>query len=302
MIGWAVLGGALLAFIIVDTVAGRWHRSGTVARLHVTPARSGTPGQVLVAFPGYTMSGELLGAAFAPHLSEHDAMVVVEYAQRGVDVDAIYAAVLAELVRLAGSGGGTATGTPPALRVFGGSMGGMCAKHFLDRYHRDGAPYGKVVLVVDTSPSRVADVRRPRWLMALGRWYLGGPAGSAVWALASRLEPRPVAEPDADPVLIAAFRRATARVGLPAIASQAAYIAGFPGLSAGELVRVAERVVYLHATDPHRDPVIRVGPAIDGWRYAFPGLAARCIDERHGRWHLPLIERPAETVRAILAS
>ena len=71
-----VLGGALLAFIIVDTAAGRWHRSGTVARLHVTPARSGTPGQVLVAFPGYTMSGELLGAAFAPHLSEHDAMVV----------------------------------------------------------------------------------------------------------------------------------------------------------------------------------------------------------------------------------
>src|SRR5436305_998009 len=88
-----------------------------------------------------------------------------------------------------------------------------------------GAMIGWAVLVVDTSPSRVADVRRPRWLMALGRWYLGGPAGSAVWALASWLEPRPVAEPDADPVLIAAFRRATARVGLPAIASQAAYIA-----------------------------------------------------------------------------
>jgi hypothetical protein len=218
-------------------------------------------------------------------------MVVVEYAERGVDVEQIYAAVMAAVARLGA----------PALRVYGGSMGGMCAKHFLDRYHRDGARYGKVVLLIDTSPSRPTDVKRPRWLMALGRWYLGGPTGSVIWALASRLEPRPVAEPHADPRVIAAFRRATAWVGLPAIASQAAYIAGFPGLAGAELVPVAERVSYLHGTGHARDPVIRVGRAIAGWRHAFPDLRVVRIEARQGRWHLPLIERPRETVRAILA-
>jgi hypothetical protein len=283
---------AVIGFVLVDTLAGRhWHRRGTQARLHVTPARSGQPEQVIVAFPGYTMAGSLLSAAFAPHLGEHDAMVVVEYAERGVDIEQIYRAVMAEVAAIGA----------PALRVYGGSMGGMCAKHFLDRYHRDGARYGKVVFLVDTAPSRPADVKRPRWLMALGRWYLGGPVGSAIWSAVSWLEPRPVAEPYADPQIISAFRRATARVGLPAIASQAAYIAGFVGLGGNELVPVAERVAFLHGYGHAGDPVIRVGRAITGWRHAFPDLRVISIDARQGRWHLPLIERPRETVRAILA-
>jgi hypothetical protein len=283
--------GALVVFVLIDAVLGRWHRTGTDARLYVTPARSGTPTQALVAFPGYTMPGGILSAAFAPHLGADDAMVVVEYAQRGVDPDAIHRAVMAELTGLGA----------PTLRVYGGSMGGMCAKHFLDRYLRDGAPYGKVVLVVDTSPSGPADVRRPRWLMALGRWYLGGPVGSGIWALASVFEPRPVPEPTADAGLVAAFRRANARAGMPAIASQAAYIARFPALAQDELVPTAERFVYLHGDGYDRDPVIRVGRAIEGWRSAYPALKPVRIDERQGRWHLPLIERPGETVRAILA-
>src|SRR6266536_1667132 len=248
---------AVIGFVLVDTFAGRhWHRRGTQARLHVTPARSGKPEQVIVAFPGYTMAGSLLSAAFAPHLGEHDAMVVVEYAERGVDIEQIYRAVMAEVAAIGA----------PALRVYGGSMGGMCAKHFLDRYHRDGARYGKVVFLVDTAPSGPADVKRPRWLMALGRWYHGGPVGSAIWSAVSYLEPRPVAEPHG-----------------------------------GELVPVAERVSFLHGHGHANDPVIRVGRAIKGWRQAFPDLKVTTINARKGRWHLPLIERPRETVRAILA-
>ncbi len=57
----------------------------------------------------------------------------------------------------------------------------------------------------------------------------------------SWLEPRPVAEPEADPRVISAFRRATAQVGLPAIATQAAYIAGFSGLRINELVAAPRR-------------------------------------------------------------
>src|SRR5262249_4474143 len=154
----------------------------------------------------------------------------------------------------------------PKLRVYGGSMGGMCAKHFLDRYHRDGARYGKVVLLIDTSPTHAGDVKRPRWLMTLGRWYRGGPLSSALWSLVAGLEPGRVAEPGADRRIISAFRRATARVGLPAIASQAAYIAAFSGLRGNELVPVAERVSFLHGRGHASDPVIRVGRAIAGWR------------------------------------
>jgi hypothetical protein len=287
----AIATVAVIGFVFADAFAGRWHRRGTVARLHITPARSGSPEQVIVAFPGYTMAGSLLSAAFAPHLGEHDAMIVVGYAERGVDIDQIYDAVMAEVAVIGA----------PALRVYGGSMGGMCAKHFLDRYHRDGAKYGKVVFLVDTAPSHATDVKRPRWLMALGRWYQGGPVGSAIWAAASYLEPRPVAEPHADPAIIRAFHRATAQVGLPAIASQAAYIASFVGPVAGELVPVAERVSFLHGYGHAHDPVIRVGRAIIGWRYAFPDLKVTAINARQGRWHLPLIERPSETVHAILA-
>jgi hypothetical protein len=287
----AITAVAVVGFVLADAFVGRWHRRGTAARLHVTPARSGSPKQVIVAFPGYTMAGSLLSAAFAPHLGDHDAMVVVEYAERGVDIDQIYQAVMAEVAAIGA----------PSLRVYGGSMGGMCAKHFLDRYHRDGARYGKVVFLVDTAPSQPADVKRPHWLMALGRWYQGGPVGSAIWSAVSHLEPRPVAEPYADPTVIRAFRRATAQVGLPAIASQAAYIASFVALVAGELVPVAERVSFLHGHGHASDPVIKVGRAIIGWRHAFPDLRVITINARQGRWHLPLIERPRETVNAILA-
>jgi hypothetical protein len=76
---------------------------------------------------------------------------------------------------------------------------------------------------------------------------------------------------------------------------------GFPGLRGEELVAVAERVSFLHGHGPTRDPVIRVGRAIAGWRHAFPELRVVTIHARQGRWHLPLIERPKETVHAILA-
>lgn len=288
---WLLVAAAVVGCLVLDAMVGRWHRPGRLAKLHVTPARSGSPEQVIVAFPGYTMAGDLLSAAFARHLGKHDAMVVVQYAERGVDVEQIYQSVMAEVARVGA----------PKLRVYGGSMGGMCAKHFLDRYHRDGAPYGKVVLLIDTSPTHAGDVKRPRWLMALGRWYRGGPLSSALWSLVSWLEPRPVAEPGADRRIISAFRWATARVGLPAVASQAAYIAAFSGLRSNELVPVAERVSFLHGRGHARDPVIRVGRAIAGWRHAFPDLRVVTIHARQGRWHLPLIERPRETVRAILA-
>jgi len=50
---------------------------------------------------------------------------------------------------------------PLELRVYGGSMGGMVSKLFLDRYRQDGAPYGKATLILDTAPAGRNDVKRP---------------------------------------------------------------------------------------------------------------------------------------------
>src|SRR5262249_37130416 len=161
-----------------------WYHADTAAGLQVTPARSGPAAQVLVVFPGFAMPGDLLSQAFAPYLGPGDAMIVIRYAQRGIDIGEIYDAVAAEGRRLA----------PAALRVYGGSMGGMCARDFLDRYARDGTPLGRAVLVLDTAPSSVADVRQPRSLFGVTAWYRGGPVSSAVWAVAAEQQSRPPGE------------------------------------------------------------------------------------------------------------
>ena len=110
---WVVPVVAFAGCLVLDALAGRWHRRGRLARPHVTLARSGRPQQVIVAFPGYTMAGHLLSAAFAPCLGEDDAMIVVQYAERGIDVEQIYQAVMVEVARIGA----------PRLRVYGGSMG-----------------------------------------------------------------------------------------------------------------------------------------------------------------------------------
>jgi hypothetical protein len=61
-------------------------------------------------------------------------------------------------------------------------------------------------------------------------------------------------------------------------------------------------VVYLEAMDADRDPLIRVSDAIVSWRVAFDDLKIVPITGRNGRWHVPLIERPKESVAAILAA
>ena len=143
---------------------------------------------------------------------------------------------------------------------------------------------------MDTSPSRVADVRRPRWLMALGRWYLGGPAGSAVWALASVTAlldgPGPPSDPELRPALELIRRCVLRFLTMPS--------------TSRDLLEKALELPLDERARMAADLLESLSEAEEGVEAAW--TAARCIDERHGRWHLPLIERPAETVRAILAS
>jgi hypothetical protein len=89
---------------------------------------------------------------------------------------------------------------------------------------------------------------------------------------------------------------------MPAATSQACFIAQFRPLVADELVGVAQQVVYLQGYPPEDDPLIRISESIAAWRAAFPNLVVITIQGRAGRWHLPLVERPGETVRALIAA
>jgi hypothetical protein len=290
--GAGLVIATVLALLAADGLAGAVYRTSTAASVQVTAARSGAAEQAVVVFPGYIMSGEQLSRAFAPFLPAGDAMVVADYAERGVDMDGLYREVTAalEVIR------------PARVRVYGASMGGLCAKQFLDRYARDGSPYGPAVLVLDTAPDSAARIKRPGWVFGLSSWYRGGPLTSAGWALLNQLGAQPTPEDGADLRVVDEARRYSTWVGMPALTSQADFLGAAPALRDGELTGRAERVVYLHGRDPADDPLVWVADSMVQWRRAFPGLVEVIVDGRAGAWHIPLIERPGETMTALLSA
>jgi hypothetical protein len=287
---WLALAGPIL--LTVDAVMGFAYRTNTNADVKVIFPRSGATHRAIVVFPGYIMPGGILGQAFAPYVADDDAMVLVNYAERGVNVSQIYARVMAALHAL----------RPVELRVYGASMGGMLSKCFLDHYRQEGAPYGKVTLILDSAPAGRSDVKRPSFLLDVSCWYRGGPLSSALWALASNFGTKPPPENDSNQEIVNADRYAGAWIGMPAATSQACFIARFDQLKKDELLDVAEQVLYLQGHSPDDDPLIRISDAITGWRVAFPNLVVITVRGREGRWHLPLMEYPRETVRAMTAA
>ncbi|SDT35189.1 hypothetical protein [Actinoplanes derwentensis] len=287
-----------LAFSLVvtllgaDALASAFYLTGDTAGLVTVGARSATTREALVVFPGYGMPGDLLSEAFAPYLPEDEALIVVRYAERGIDMDDIYQRIMAELRRLG----------PGEVKLYGASMGGMCARNFLERYRWDGAPFGAVSLVLDSAPSAASRIRRPGWAFGVASWYGGGPLSTATWAAVSAVSPKPPPETDADPALVAEARHAGAWIGTPALASQAHFIARFPPLRGNELVGVVTRATYLRGTGPGMDPLVMIDASLADWRRAFPDLTVRTVTARDPRWHLPIIERPHETMNVILAA
>lgn len=275
----------------MDALLGLAYRTDTSASLTINYPRSGKTHRAIVVFPGYVMPGRTLARAFAPYVADDDAMVVVNYAERGVNVPQIYAKVMAALQPL----------RPVELRVYGASMGGMLSKLFLDRYRQGGAAYGKVTLILDSAPADPHNLKRRSFLLHLSCWYRGGPLSSALWAAISQCGAKPPTEDDVSQDLVRAARHAGAWVGMPAATSQACFIAKFGPLKAGELLDVAQQAVYLQGYSPGLDSVLRISEAIAGWRVAFPNLIVITLQRRSGRWHLPLVEYPHETVRAMIA-
>ena len=288
---WLVPVG-LPVLLAVDALVGLAYRTNTSADVTVIPPRSGTTRRAIVIFPGYIMPGGTVGRAFAPYVADDDALVAINYAERGVNVSQIYDEVMAALSKL----------EPVELRLYGASMGGMLSKLFLDHYRRAGVPYGKVTLILDSAPSDRSNIRRPAFLLDLGCWYRGGPLSSALWAAVSHFGRKPPTEIGVSLGLVSEARQAGAWVGTPAATSQACFIARFGRLTPGELLGVAQQVVYLQGFSPDDDPLVRISDAIAGWRVGFPDLKVVTLQGRYGRWHLPLMEYPRATVRAMSAA
>jgi pimeloyl-ACP methyl ester carboxylesterase len=275
----------------VDALLGVAYRTDTNADVKVVVPRSGTAHRVIVVFPGYIMPGDTLSRAFAPYIAADDAIIAIDYAERGVDASQIFDKVMAALDTL----------KPVELRVYGASMGGMLSKLFLDRYRQAGMPYGKVTLILDSAPASRDNIKRPSFLFDISCWYRGGPLSSAVWAAFSQFGTQPPAEDDAHLDIVRAARRTGAWVGMPAATSQACFIAKFGPLKEGELLDVAQQVVYLQGYSPDDDPLVRISDAIAGWRVAYQNLEVVTLQGRDGRWHLPLVEYPRVTVQAMIA-
>ncbi len=288
LIAWSALA-AVPGLLIVDAVTGLAYRTGTDAEVRIVTPRSGSTNRAIVVLPGYIMSGAILGAAFAPYIDDSDAMVVVSYAERGVDPSQIFGKVMAAI----------GTVKPHALIVYGASMGGMVGALFLDRYRQAGAPYGPLTLIFDSSPAGRASVKRSSFLFDASCWYRGGLLSSAVWALASGLSSKPPVDPTAQPQLVSAAHHFGAWVGMPAITSQACFIGKFTPPDNLRQAGLVRKVEYLQGSNPSDDPLIRILAAISLWRGAFPDLEVVTVPGREGRWHLPLIESPQGTAQTI---
>jgi hypothetical protein len=289
---WLLLISVVLGLLFADVVSGLFFRTDDQSKVWIVGPQSGRPALAIVVFPGYIMPGDTLARAFAPFLPADDALVVVQYAERGVIPQQISANVIAALRRV----------KPRKVLVYGASMGGMIGKLFLDDYRAAGVPYGKVIFVLDTAPAAKRDVRRPSALFNVGCWYRGGFLSSAAWALVAALQPEPPIESQASPTLVQAAHRAGGWVGMPALSSQACFISRFPALKQGELSGVVSHFTYLQSNDPAADPLVSISQATTTWRTAMSGLDVVTIRQRPGKYHLPLVEYPHATMTAILST
>lgn len=280
-----VLAVAVVAALIaVDAAASPFYRTDNTASLVSVPPRSGRLSTLMVIFPGYLMPAADVGRAFAPHLDAATGLLIIQYAERGVDPEAIRNSLVPQFRNLA----------PERIVFYGASMGGMCAYDVLRRLSSNDVP---ISLVLDTAPASREDVRRPAWSFAFAPIYRGGPLASGIWrALANLPATHPVPEPATDPDIIANSRRRYATVGMPAVTSQAEYIGTFALLPPAQQ---PVRVGYLRASDSAQDPLVKVDQAIARWRTVYPALVTEEIEGRRGEWHIPLVERPAETIEAI---
>lgn len=283
----------LVAVLVLDEASGLFYRTSTTASVQVTAPRSGNTTELLVVFGGYASDCGSISAAFGPALDSSTALAVFCYAERGVDDDQAARLIIDQVRDL----------KPLRLRVLGGSLGGLVATRFVTRYAKsaEAKTTGLPVLVLDTVPSGRATVRRPGWLFSVADWYRGGVISSQAWRLLAGLGARPTPEAGAEAEPIAQGERANANIGMPALTSQASYLASFDPAEMSDVGEATSRVIYLEGSPPRDDPLINVPAAVADWSAAIPALVVHQLPERDGSWHVPWTYRPRETLAAVIA-
>lgn len=287
------VGGYILmifvGMIAIDCLTGTWFRTGTRATLAVIDSSESIE-QLLIVFPGFAMPGDSISRAFAPHLAVQDAMIVVQYAERGIDLRDISRQLAEELERL----------RPARLRIYGASMGGMCAAEFLSRFDVPRRQPVKTTLLLDTAPSGPVDVRMPKSLLFVSR-YRGGLLSSMIWRTICHMYRFAPDEEGVDSDAVRLAQRTFASTGMPTLNGQAAYLMRFAVPSADSWNVQVDRAVFLRGTPSGGDPLITVDTAIAGWQKILPNLQVAIYSHRKDAWHVPIIERPAETMKMIMS-
>jgi hypothetical protein len=280
---------ALILIVGIDYLSGFFYDNSTGAHVMVIRADQGPVRRAIVILPGYLMPGSVVAEAFKPYLFTGNALVAVNYAERGIDLHNIYSEVKRALTSL----------RPQAVTFYGPSMGGLVATRLAEIYEHNGLPFGKITLILDTAPATAVDVRRPSWLLELSCLYRGGIISSSLLALTSMLTGYPPDEPGANPGLVDEAHRMGAWMGMPAATSQACFIRDAQRLKRNELAGAVERVIYFQGRSAARDPVVDVSRSITQWRMTFPGLTVITLPGRSGQWHVPLVEQPSYTGHAV---
>lgn len=280
---------APLLLVGIDYLSGFLYNTSTEAHITIVRTGQGAVKRAIVILPGYLMSGSIVAEAFRPYLLPGNALVAVDYAERGVDLSDIYSKLQVALDSL----------QPDEVTFYGASMGGLVATGLAEIYARKGMPFGKITLVLDTAPASAGDVKRPGWLFDLGCLYRGGAISSAIFALGTMIGGFPPSSPNANPVLVRKAHQEGAWMGTAAATSQACFLRDAHGLKRDSLANTVAGVAYLHGRSANQDPLINVGRSIVQWRWTFPQLRVVTLSERSGRWHVPLVEQPAETAKAI---
>ncbi len=277
------------ALLALDALTSRAYRIRTEGALVVTGSGDAAS-DLLIVFPGHGADGDSIARAFEPIVDPSWTVIVVCFAERGVDDAAILERLLPHVESRAQG----------KVRVLAGSMGGMVAATFLDGYARSHPGAKPVDLFLDTCPWDRSAVKVPAPVLRLSRWYQGGWISSAVWARVPRAGSGPDLEPDADVDAVRASAERNRRVGTPALFSEASYIDRFRLHRLSHLSDAVGSTTYIRATESHRDALIDVAASIRGWGRVFPDLRTVTLASRAGKWHIPWMERPREVLAVVL--
>lgn len=290
-----VATAVVVTLLVMDLVSSLFYRTDAT----MSVVRSGPPGEsarTLIVFPGYAGDCHSVFDALKPGLDASWALVVLCYADRGIDDDQVFS-----LLR-----GDVESAPVGSVSILAGSMGGMVAVTFLDRLARSstGSPL-LAELFLDTVPSDSSFVKRPEFAFRLAHYYRGGMIASLWWRLINSLPAAPdqsALEPTASLDNVERGDRYYRQIGLPTLTSQAQYIDEFRLASIPDFQKAVSSAVFIKAANSEQDPLVDVRGSIGTWLARLPTMRVVEIASRRGDWHIPWTRRPSEVLSVVLQS